>query len=90
MNSQTVKTLSQGAFVLGAVSVIGSAIVFFRGMFTGKADKRHTGLFLGLWAPTLFTISEMLDRISIEDDRYMGVSIRSKLGERAEETIGVR
>jgi hypothetical protein len=91
MNSDTVKTISQGAFVLGAISVIGSAVVFFRGLITGKMHNRDTGLFLGLWAPTLFTISEMLDRISIEDERYMGVPISGAgMGQREEAAAGMR
>lgn len=89
MTSQTVKTISQSMFLLGAASVIGSAIVFARGLITGKSDKRHTGLFLGLWAPTLFTVSEMLDRMSIEDDHFMGIHIGTGMGER-EEAMGVR
>jgi hypothetical protein len=90
MNSQTVKTLSQGAFILGSVSVLGSAYAFFQGLMSGRKHNRDTGLFLGLWAPTLFTISEMLDRMSIDDDRYLGVRIRSNIGERAESAVGMR
>ena len=97
MTNQTVKNLSYGAFILGAASVIGSAFVFFRGLLGGGRDKRQTGLFLGLWAPTLFTLAEMLDRVSIEDRSYMGIPIKSgmsaradQISEQAKDAIGVR
>ncbi|MBC7544465.1 MAG: hypothetical protein H7338_17220 [Candidatus Sericytochromatia bacterium] len=96
MTNQTVKTLSYGAFILGALSVIGSAFVFFRGLLGGGRDKRQTGLFLGLWAPTLFTLAEMLDRVSIEDRSYMGIPIKgeiagraNQISEQAKEAIGM-
>jgi hypothetical protein len=89
MTNQTVKTLSHGAFILGAISVVGSAFVFFRGL-GGRQDKRHTGLFMGLWAPTLFTLAEMLDRVSTEDRTYLGIPINTPIGERMQEAVGVR
>lgn len=82
MNSKTVKQLSYVAFIAGIVSVLGSAMIYFRGEKDRQEENRQTGLFVGLWAPTLFAISEMLDRLSVEDDSYMGVKIKHPIGER--------
>ncbi len=94
MKSQTVKTLSQVAFWAGAASVVVSGGMYLADLARGaNSSKRREGsLFVGLWAPSFFALSEMLDRISEEDDHYMGISIsdkgaRTPIAEQARELI---
>lgn len=83
MKSQTVKTLSQVAFWAGAASVVVSGGIYLADLIRGaSSNKRREGsLFVGLWAPSFFALSEMLDRISEQDEQYMGIPITNK-GER--------
>lgn len=75
MDSRLVKQLSYVSFGLGVASVLGSAAIYLLGQRNNIEGRRNTGVFVGLWAPTLFAISEMLDRISEQDNTYMGVPI---------------
>lgn len=79
MDSRLVKQMSYVSFGLGVASVLGSAAIYLRGQRDHAEGRRNTGVFVGLWAPTLFAISEMLDRISEEDRSYMGVPIERGL-----------
>lgn len=80
MNSQTVKNLSYVAFWAGAASVVVSGGIYLADLMRGQSsNKRREGsLFVGLWAPSFFALSEMLDRIAEQDDRYMGIPITEK------------
>ncbi|MEI6322493.1 MAG: hypothetical protein WCP60_05250 [bacterium] len=67
MNSSTYKLLSGLCFVLGFVSIIGSiAIWFIQGGGAAASDTRLHGelfgIFVGLWAPTFFILSNRFDR----------------------------
>ena len=67
MNSSTYKLLSSLCFVLGFVSIIGSiAIWFIQGGVTVASETRIHGelfgIFVGLWAPTFFILSNRFDR----------------------------
>lgn len=75
MDSKLVKQLSYVAFTAGIASVVGSGLLYLAGKTDRSQTKQNNGLFVGLWAPTFFAIAEMLDRLSIEDDRYLGVDI---------------
>lgn len=75
MDSKLVKQMSYVSFGLGIASVIGSAAIYLLGQRNQTEGRRNTGVFVGLWAPTLFAISEMLDRISEQDHSYLGVPI---------------
>lgn len=89
MDSRLVKQLSYVSFGLGVASVLGSAAIYLLGQRNNIEGRRNTGVFVGLWAPTLFAISEMLDRISEQDHTYMGVHIdrTTQVGERARSLI---
>lgn len=80
MNSQTVKNLSYVAFWAGAASVVISGGIYLADLARGaSSSKRREGsLFVGLWAPSFFALSEMLDRIAEQDNRYMGIEITTK------------
>lgn len=88
MDSRTVKQFSYVSFGLGVASVIGSAAIYLLGQRGKTEGRKNTSVFVGLWAPTLFAISEMLDRISEEDHTYMGVPIeRERDREREREGV---
>lgn len=94
MKSQTVKTLSAVAFWAGAASVLISGGIYLADLVRGadSSKRREGSLFVGLWAPSLFALSEMLDRISEEDERYMGIPISRRrevapIAEQARELI---
>ena len=75
MNSAIVKRISYVAFGAGVASVALSGLTFLRGRAGENVGEKSTGQFIGLWAPTFFLLAEMLDRISVQDESYMGVKI---------------
>ena len=67
MNSSTYKLLSGICFVLGFVSIIGSIAIWFiqGGQAVESTIRIHGelfGIFVGLWAPTFFILSNRFDR----------------------------
>jgi hypothetical protein len=65
MKASQLKNLSNACFVLGFASIIGSiAIWYLTGGAEpeGKAHAERFGIFVGLWAPTFFIISNRFDR----------------------------
>jgi hypothetical protein len=67
MNSSSLKLLSKLCFILGFASIIGSIAIWF---LTGGVDpvtQAHAerfGIFVGLWSPTFFILSNRFDRYS--------------------------
>ncbi|MCB1096254.1 MAG: hypothetical protein KDN22_11820 [Verrucomicrobiae bacterium] len=67
MKSSQLKLLSNACFVLGFASIVGSIAIWY---FTGGSDVDHQahaerfGIFVGLWAPTFFILSNRFDRYS--------------------------
>ncbi|MDA7643751.1 hypothetical protein OAV21_03460 [bacterium] len=65
MNTSQLKALSNVCFFLGFASIIGSIAIWY---LTGGADpegKAHAerfGIFVGIWAPTFFILSNRFDR----------------------------
>ena len=69
MSNPTYKLLGNFSFVLGFASIIASiAIWFTQGGQAITPDARTHGelfgIFVGLWAPTFFILSNRLDRYS--------------------------
>ena len=65
MNPQQLKALSNLCFYLGFVSIAGSiAIWYLTGGDTAvaQAHAERFGIFVGLWAPTFFILSNRFDR----------------------------
>ncbi len=65
MKSTQYKQMSSLCFFLGFASIIGSiAIWFLTGGATPEtqAHAERFGIFVGLWAPTFFILSNRLDR----------------------------
>ncbi len=67
MESNKLTTLSKICFILGFVSIVGSIAVWF---FTGgtepdaRAHAERFGIFVGLWAPTFFILSNRFGRFA--------------------------
>ena len=65
MKSTQLKQLSNLCFILGFASILGSiAIWFLTGGNTAEtqAHGERFGIFVGLWAPTFFILSNRFDR----------------------------
>ena len=65
MKPAQLKLLSNLCFILGFASVLGSIAVWF--LTGGQAADAHAhaerfGIFVGLWAPTFFILSNRFDR----------------------------
>lgn len=71
MKNEQLVILSKACFILGFASIIGSILVWF---FTGgpdpegKAHAERFGIFVGLWAPTFFILSNRFGRFA-EDQK---------------------
>jgi hypothetical protein len=67
MDTNKLATLSKICFILGFVSILGSiAVWFFTGGIEpeGKAHAERFGIFIGLWAPTFFILSNRFGRFA--------------------------
>ncbi len=65
MKSTQLKQLSKLCFVLGFASIIGSIAIWYMSGGTGAENQAHSerfGIFIGLWAPTFFILSNRFDR----------------------------
>ncbi|MEM7697226.1 MAG: hypothetical protein AAF236_02340 [Verrucomicrobiota bacterium] len=71
METKQHQLLSKLCFVLGFASILGSIAVWF---FTGgtepesKAHAERFGIFIGLWAPTFFILSNRFSRFAAKQD----------------------
>ncbi len=64
MQSSQYKSLSKVCFFFGFASIVGSiAIWYLTGGRTGEAQAHgeRFGIFVGLWAPTFFILSNRFD-----------------------------
>ena len=65
MKTTQLKQLSNLCFILGFASILGSIAIWF---LTGgqvadtQAHAERFGIFVGLWAPTFFILSNRYDR----------------------------
>ncbi len=67
MKKAQLKQLSTLCFLLGFASVVGSIAIWFLMGGTLPETQAHAerfGLFVGLWAPTFFILSNRFDRYS--------------------------
>lgn len=65
MNSNQLKVLSLACFFLGFASIVGSIAIWYltRGpSLETQAHAERFGIFVGLWAPTFFILSNRFDR----------------------------
>lgn len=57
------KLLSTLCFVLGFASIAGSIAIWLLSKSPDPAHGERFGIFVGLWAPTFFILSERFDRL---------------------------
>ena len=65
MKPSQLKQLSNLCFILGFVSIIGSIAIWYMTGGTTPESRAHAerfGIFVGLWAPTFFILSNRFDR----------------------------
>ncbi len=65
MNPSRLKLLSNVCLILGFASIIGSIVIWYMTGGTAPEAKAHGerfGIFVGLWAPTFFILSNRFDR----------------------------
>jgi len=75
MNPVQLKKLGNVCFVLGFASIVGSILIWFLTGGTeddGKAHAERFGIFVGLWAPTFFILSNRFDRYSEKGTKAPG------------------
>lgn len=54
--------LSDISLVLGFVSILGSILAWFSAKSTDPAKGERSGIFIGLWVPSFFILSNRLAR----------------------------
>jgi len=67
MNGNTLKILSNLCFGLGFASILGSIAIWYLSGGQGSTEAavahgERFGIFVGLWAPTFFILSNRFDR----------------------------
>ncbi|QDV30099.1 hypothetical protein Spb1_20270 [Planctopirus ephydatiae] len=62
MSTAIWRVLSNVCFVAGFFSVIASIAIWFLSKEPDLAHGERFGIFVGLWAPTFFALSSLLDR----------------------------
>ena len=62
MSLSLLRTLSNVCFVSGFVSIVASILVWFFFKDPDAAHGERFGIFVGLWAPTFFALSDRFDR----------------------------
>ena len=62
MSASIWRVLSNICFVAGFASVLASIAIWFLSKEPDLAHGERFGIFVGLWAPTFFSLSSRLDR----------------------------
>jgi hypothetical protein len=62
MSHSLLKLLSSVCFYAGFLSIIASIAIWFLAKEPDAAHGERFGIFVGLWAPTFFALSDRLDR----------------------------
>lgn len=64
MSNSTWRVLSNICFVAGFLSIIAAIAIWFMTKEPDPAHGERFGIFVGLWAPTFFALSNRLERYS--------------------------
>jgi len=70
MKANQLKLLGHACFVLGFASILGSIAIWYLTGGTTEGEKaaaERFGIFVGLWAPTFFILSNRFDRYEERD-----------------------
>jgi hypothetical protein len=60
--ASALRTLSTVCFVAGFASILAAIVVWFLAKEPDLAHGERFGIFIGLWAPTFFILSDRIDR----------------------------
>jgi hypothetical protein len=79
MSSIPYTILSKLCFILGFASILGSIAIWYQAGGTAGAEPlavahaERFGIFVGLWAPTFFILSNRLDRYADHRAKSAGI-----------------
>jgi hypothetical protein len=62
MTAAALRVLSNVCFVAGFVSILASTLVWFLSKEPDVSHGERFGIFIGLWAPTFFILSDRISR----------------------------
>jgi len=65
MSASTLRLLSNICFVGGFASIIAAILIWFLSKEPDAAHGERFGIFVGLWVPTFFALSDRYDRYAI-------------------------
>jgi len=66
MSPSFCRLLSNVCFVAGFLSIIASIVVWVQTKEPDIGHGERFGIFIGLWAPTFFILSDRLDRYAVQ------------------------
>jgi hypothetical protein len=66
MNTTNLKGLSAFCFIAGFLSILASVAIWMYLKHPDPAHAERFGIFVGLWAPTFFILSDRLDRYALQ------------------------
>lgn len=69
MSASTLKLLSHLCFGGGFVSILASIAIWLLSKEPDAAHGERFGIFVGLWAPTFFALSDRFDRYATSKSR---------------------
>lgn len=70
MSPKLLTQLGYLCFIGGFASIIMSLAIFFAFTHVDPAYGQRLGIFVGLWAPTFFALSNRFDRYSITPAKF--------------------
>jgi hypothetical protein len=76
MTPDNLRGLSTTCFMLAFISIPLSVVIFFAFSFHDPAQGQRLGIFVGLWPPTLFALSDRLDRYASRKEGDSGARNR--------------
>ena len=68
LSTDNLRLISDLSLVLGFASIIGSIVAWFSTKGADKAGAERFGIFIGLWVPSFFILSNRLSRKADEMD----------------------
>lgn len=74
MSAAALRTLSNVCFVAGFVSILASILVWLMSKEPDVAHGERFGIFIGLWAPTFFILSDRISRYAAANTPRAGTS----------------
>lgn len=73
MQTKILKGLSLACNAAAAVSLIGSVALYVTGRITHNRHMENDGLFVGLWVPSFFILSDRLELAALEAEEQAAI-----------------